>query len=175
MKTRTIIFSTLVLLLLGLSINNAQQGRNFGEGKCRLADELNLTEEQKESINNYRYEHQESMIDLRSKIEQNRLEMDKLMDEDELDQSRILELSRTGSELKGQIQESRTRMWLNIYNTLDENQRGIWKERREGLGKFGHRMKGMGRHGGFNGKGYGRMGQNRGFREGGMSPNSRRR
>lgn len=175
MKSGMLKLSILVFLIFGLSINKAQTSKRSGAGQCRMTDKLNLTEEQKESIDNFRYEHQESVIELRSQFERNRLEMDKLMDEVDLDQSRILDLSKTGSELRGQIQESRTRMWLNIYNTLDESQKEIWKKSRMGSNKFDRKMRGIERRGHYNRKGLSRIGQNREYGPERRHQNSRRR
>jgi Spy/CpxP family protein refolding chaperone len=166
MKRLTILLIT-AILILGSSINAQPQkplmipgtgmvgpGANgrmqYGvQPQLRMQTFLNLTDEQIAKINDIRFTHQNKIIDLRAKILKNRLSARQMMVENKIDEDKLLSLTKENSDLRGQIATSRTNMWLDIYNLLDDTQKTKWSQMRSqfGFSRAGIRSGKMGRKG----------------------------
>lgn len=165
------ILITAALLVIG-STTNAQsrngnskgmkQGQGYGQNNdknCtgsrnssrfeRMQEMLDLTDEQTSRISDLRFEHETLALDTRNEIEQNRLIVRKMMTDNEIDQEKLLNITSDNSELQGKIKLSRTTMWLDVYNMLDETQKVKWTKtfgqnnngrnfRKQGKGRFGN-------------------------------------
>lgn len=125
--------------------------RDFDQG--RVIDNLNLTSEQEDNINDLRYEHQMQATELHSKLAQNRLKLEKLFDEDNIDQSAVMNIVEENNSIHNQLSKNRMEMRLKIHSILTPEQRDELKDR-PGLG-FGRGLgKGLGRGYGY-GQGFG--------------------
>ncbi|MEN8194452.1 MAG: Spy/CpxP family protein refolding chaperone [Bacteroidota bacterium] len=143
---RLIISSLLVTLLLGSTILLAQSRRNFDRGHknfegSRIQVLLNLTDEQSNKFNDIRYNHQKSVIDIRAEIQKNRIEVRKMMADNKIDSDKLLQLTETNNDMHGKIKTSRTQMWLDIYNILNDDQKETWTKH---FNRFGQRKNGRG-------------------------------
>lgn len=103
-------------------------GSGFGNGSRfeRMQAMLNLTDEQTAKISDLRFEHDKMVLEARSEIQQHRLIVRKMMTDNKIDQEELLKITNDNSELKGKIKLSKTNMWLDIYNILDDTQKETW-------------------------------------------------
>ncbi len=156
---RSLILSLVATLLLGSAAIFAQPQRNLDRGTnwgnrgfdgLRIQTMLKLTEEQSVKFNDIRYSHQMSVIDIQSEIQKNRIEVRKMMSDNKIDSGKLLQLTGANNELHGKIKTSRTQMWLDIYNVLNDDQKEIWTAT---FNRFGQRE---GRRGIGSGRGHGR-------------------
>jgi len=141
---RLMILVTAALLVIGSTLNaqprngsgmrmGMQQGQgagfnNNGSGSHfeRMKTMLNLTDEQAAKISDLRFAHETLAIDTRSEIQKNKLIVRKMMADNEINQEKLLKITSENSELQGKIKLSRTTMWLEIYNILDDTQKEKW-------------------------------------------------
>lgn len=126
LKLTAVIFCLLVVFI---GSTFAQQ-RQMKDGKRgRMYQELNLTQDQKEKIQEFRLNHKEYVIDIQTQIKKNRLEIEKLLMDDNFNESRLLDISHKNSELRAQIKDSRLKMLLSAYKILDTDQKKLWKRK----------------------------------------------
>ncbi len=140
---RVIILVASLLLVFG-SIFNAQprngnrimdgKGSNYWQkGDYRLMgngtrfesmqSRLGLTDEQTSKISDLRFEHEKMALEARNEIQTHRLIVRKMMADNEIDQDKLLKISSENSKLQEKIKTSRTKMWLEVYNLLDDAQK----------------------------------------------------
>ena len=152
---RVIILFAATLLLIGSSLNaqpgmgyppgKPMKGQGFSQNKMmggpmqmnrmeRMKTMLNLTDEQAAKISDLRFAHETLAIDTRSEIQKNKLIVRKMMADNEIDQEKLLKITSENSELQGKIKLSRTTMWLEVYNMLDDAQKEKWTNT---FGQFG--------------------------------------
>lgn len=94
----------------------------------RIIQKLNLTEDQLKKLNQIKFSFEENRIELFAKLQKNRLEMKKMVKSSEINNSELLKLTEEGSRLSAELDKSRTKMWLDIYDILDDEQKIIWTE-----------------------------------------------
>lgn len=94
----------------------------------RIIQKLNLTEDQLKKLNQIKFSFEENRIELFAKLQKNRLEMKKMVKSSEINNSELLKLTEEGSRLSAELDKSRTKMWLDIYDILDDEQKVIWAE-----------------------------------------------
>lgn len=140
MKHKLFTFSITFMLFAGLININAQTKGKMKDCSKRLIEQLQLTDAQQVTFDQYHYENQKQLIELKSKIQTNRLEIKHLMDSGKLDEAKIMELTKANGNLQNTIKESRIKMMLNIYNILDDNQKEIWKDHIKHFGDRRHDM-----------------------------------
>jgi Spy/CpxP family protein refolding chaperone len=95
---------------------------------------FDLTDEQIKRISDLRFEHEKLELDLKNKIAFNKLIIKKMMSDNEINENKLLELTQTNGELKTKIKLSETKLWIGIYNTLNDEQKEKWTK------TFGHRF-----------------------------------
>jgi len=137
--------------------------KGFNQG--RWINQLDLTDEQQETIADLRYEHQMQVVELRSKLQQNRLKLDKLFDDDNIDESEVMSIVDDNNNIHDQLAKSRMEMRIKVNSLLTPEQKAELKDRPGfgmGLGQGfhqgrGNRGKGFGPgNGSGHGKGQGR-------------------
>ena len=163
---RIMILITAALLVIG-STTNAQsrngngnskgmkQGQGYGlnnDKNCtgsrnssrfeRMQEMLDLTDEQTSQISDLRFEHETLALDTRNEIEQNRLIVRKMMTDNEINQEKLLKITSDNSELQGKMKLSKTKMWLDVYNILDDTQKEKWTKTfgQNGQGRNSHKQ-----------------------------------
>ncbi|MBN1301680.1 MAG: Spy/CpxP family protein refolding chaperone [Melioribacteraceae bacterium] len=102
-----------------------------GFEKQRLSEQLNLTEEQQDKIDQLRFDHQNGAIDIRSEINKNRLKLRKMMKDGEINKDEYFALVEKNNQLNSKLKTSRAQLFLGIYELLDDNQKEIWIENRQ--------------------------------------------
>jgi Spy/CpxP family protein refolding chaperone len=115
----------LSVLLLGNISTFSQPGKGEPRGK-RIKADLKLTPEQEKKFDDFKYLHQQSVIDIHAKIQKNRLELKKMIDDGKIDEKKILQLTDDNSKLQGNIKFSATKLWLDVYKMLNDEQKAIW-------------------------------------------------
>lgn len=133
-KLSIFLIATIFLTLIYQDIS-AQKNKGNMHRHEREETELNLTDVQKNKFKEIRFAHQESKIDLDSKLQRNRLEVKKLMSSENLNENELMNLVDNGNKIKGDLHKNRIKMWLELYNVLDDKQKEMWKDRFENLGE----------------------------------------
>lgn len=139
---------------------------NFG-ANGKFMEELKLSDAQQTKINDFRYSHKKEMIETKAEIEKNRLELSKMLLDNNIDENKILGLTEANNTLRSEMNSSRTKMWLNIYKILNNDQQKLWAKHKALKGERMHNgfRQGRGKHSGP------RMGRGfRGNNEDGIRP-----
>lgn len=126
MKKLAMLSTILVLILVGFTNMEAQKKREKFNNKQHAMKELDLTEQQKEKIKEIKFKYAEANIDTEAKLKMNKLEIKKLLSNKNIDESELMSLLEKGSDIKLTMKKSKVKMWLEIRNILDENQKIIW-------------------------------------------------
>lgn len=156
---RSLILSLAAALLLGSALvfaqpqKNNERGTNWGNrgfDGLRVQTMLKLTDEQSVKFNDIKYNHQLSVVDIKSEIQKNRIEVKKMMADNKIESDKLLQLTNANSELQGKIKTSKTQMWLDVYNILNDDQKETWTKT---FNRFGQRE---GRKGFRSGHGFGK-------------------
>ncbi|MCF6270662.1 MAG: hypothetical protein L3J41_13190 [Melioribacteraceae bacterium] len=162
---RIIILTTAVLLVISSALN-AQPGMGssygnrhkqvddcsthnikakFGAGQMNRLEKikvlLKLSAEQEAKVSDIKFEHDNIVLDVKNKIAKNRLLVRKMMTDNKVDQKKLLSLSSTNSELHGKLGSSKIKMWLEIYNILDDTQKEQWTKMFLKMGQKGKHNK----------------------------------
>jgi Spy/CpxP family protein refolding chaperone len=93
-------------------------------------EQLNLTDAQKDKIENLRFNHQKEMIDLRADLQLKMLEMRKLRSGENLSRDKMIDLTKEINEIRNKMSLARTNHQMDIYEVLDNTQKKIWNENR---------------------------------------------
>jgi Spy/CpxP family protein refolding chaperone len=117
-----------------------------GAGRIdKMADKLELTDDQVDRIENLRYDMEMRGIDIKADLEKRRLELKKLMGEEEKDRKKILAQVTAVNEVEGDLSIVRVEGMLDINDVLTKEQREQLDELRkkgEGMRTGDRPMKG---------------------------------
>ena len=113
---RSIILTLPVILLLSISTVNAQRGPMWQN------EELNLTEQQQQKLDDLRFLHQKAMIQKKADLKEAELEMRNLMQKTEIDEKAVLEKQKRISALKAEISEAGLKHRLEMRKVLTKEQ-----------------------------------------------------
>lgn len=113
-------------------LGQKQKDKNHFPNK--IQNELNLTDIQKEKIQEIRFNHEEIKIEIKSELDKNRLEIKKLISSDDVNENGLLNLVEKSGQLKSDLEKERVKMWLKIRNLLTDEQKEIWKSKFHNLG-----------------------------------------
>jgi len=92
----------------------------------RMEDMLKLTDDQVAKMSDLRFKHENLVIDTQNEIQKNKLVIRKMMTDNKIDRNELLKLTSKNSELQAKIKLSKTTMWLDVYNLLDDTQKEQW-------------------------------------------------
>ena len=154
-KTKYLI---LPILLLGLSMPTLAQMGPAGDGsgmeKANKLQELQLTIEQEDQMQNLRYDFEKVQITLKANLKTEQLELKKLKQADEPNKKKIhAQIEKVGDE-RVALEKARADHHLEIRKVLTEDQYKIFKKKMKGkAGRQGHHMR-----------------ENRGYHEDGRRP-----
>ena len=124
-----------VLLLVFLTQNSyAQKNQDRMNRIEKGLKELNLTDIQKKKFKEIRFANQEAKIENESELKKNHLEIQKIIASNKIDEGKLLTLVGKANDIRGEIQKNRVKMWLEMYNILDDSQKQIWSENFEHFG-----------------------------------------
>lgn len=145
MKTMKLV-QLVVLILFSTMLLNAQPEKNR-----RIHDELNLTDQQKEQIEDLRTDHQKRMIDLRANVQKNQADLRSLERKGNYSRNDYLAAIDKVTKAKNELARERAVHRMDVYEKLNDDQKKIFNERpmgkRDGKGKH-MRGRGMGDNGG---------------------------
>jgi len=133
-RTTWIIAIVIVLVgaVVGVAIAREMGHRQRDKGLAieRLADELELTEEQRETIRDIRFEHREAEIESKAKLERAKLDMERAMSEDDFDRKKIYTLAEKVTQLEREMKLAGIDNLLRIMEVLTDEQRDRLQELR---------------------------------------------
>ena len=124
----------LILLLVGSSMVIAQPRdrmngpRNRGDMRERMAEELNLTDQQKDQMKKLRLDFERNQTDIHSKFKMARLDLKELFLKEKLDRTAIEKGIEPISDLQHQAKLSHIGHWFAVNEILTQEQQSIWKE-----------------------------------------------
>lgn len=130
MIKRIIYLLFIFLTFIGfISSLEAQKRFNRGEMPPPMPlEQLNLTDAQKDKIEDLRFNHQKEMIELRAKIQQKSLELRKLENNGNFNRSKMNNLVKEINEIRNNIALKIMNHRLDIYELLDDSQKKIWSD-----------------------------------------------
>jgi Spy/CpxP family protein refolding chaperone len=129
--------------------NNMQGGQGRMNRLEMMKVRLKLTDEQASKISDLKYEHDKFVLDTKNGIAQNRLEVRKMMTDNKVDENKLLSLTSANSNLRSKMSEAKIKMWLNVYNILDDTQKTEWTKMFQHMGQKGMHGKKGGRKGNY--------------------------
>ncbi|UCE64887.1 MAG: Spy/CpxP family protein refolding chaperone [Candidatus Zixiibacteriota bacterium] len=113
---KNIIFTLPIMLLIAVLSANAQRGPMWQD------KELNLTDQQKQKMDDLRFQHQKVMIQKNADLKEAKLEMRNMMRKTEVDEKAVLEKQKRISALKAEISEARLKHRLEMRKALNKEQ-----------------------------------------------------
>ena len=151
---RVIISALMFTLILGtasLFSQSQKHNRKVPDDfrRFKIQKMLKLSDEQLVKFNDIKSKNQLSVIDIQAEIKKNRVNIKNMMANNKVDADKLIELTDANSDLHGNIKSSKTKMWLDIYNLLNEEQKVTWTKtfNRFGQGKkVGRKGIGFGRY-----------------------------
>lgn len=111
------IFILPLILLFAVSSAIAQRGPAWQD------EELNLTEQQQQKMDDLRFQHQKAMIQKNADLKEAKLEMQNMMQKTEVDEKAVLGKQKQISALKAEIAEARLKHRLEMRKVLTPEQR----------------------------------------------------
>lgn len=128
---RIILFSILGALTLVSNVafsqlNERPKRSHDGFSHLKVVKYLNLSDDQAKIFNNLKYAHEIEAIDLRTEIKKNHAELKKMLADKYINADEILKLTNESSKLHGDLLHGKTKMWLELYNILNEEQKEKW-------------------------------------------------
>lgn len=133
MKKLSIILIISGFIFVFYSNINSQQNfpRGFG---FQMHEKLNLTDAQKNKIEEMKINHQKKMIDLRSNLDKARLDLKEYVSKGNIERNKFLALEEKVAQNRETIRKSFVNHKLDIYELLDANQKKTFLEFRSQFG-----------------------------------------
>jgi Spy/CpxP family protein refolding chaperone len=130
MKTKILLAVAAIFALSLITDSFAQMERMKMREKMRdrIEEKLNLTDSQKDKIEELRVNHHKKMIDLKANLEKKEVELRALRRSDKLNRSDLLKLTKEISEIKNTMAVEMANHHMDIYELLDNNQKQIWRD-----------------------------------------------
>lgn len=119
-----------LMLLVAISSAIAQRSPVWQE------EELNLTEQQQQKMDDLRFQHQKAMIQKNADLKEAKLEMRNMMQKTEVDEKAVLGKQKQISALKAEIAEARLKHRLEMRKVLTPEQREKMNKMRRDRDKF---------------------------------------
>ncbi len=135
--TTVILLATLMLAMVAFAGPSKGRERMLGgAGRIeKMADKLELTDDQVDRIESLRYDMEMRGIDIKADLEKRRLDLKKLMGEEEKDRKKILAQVAAANEIEGDLSIMRIEGMLDINDVLTKEQREQLDElRKKGAG-----------------------------------------
>lgn len=146
MKTTKIFLVLLAAFFISANLY-AQPGWGKGRGGAGMAENLNLTDAQKDKIESMRLQHHEKMIDLRADLQKKELSLREVKSKKNFTREQYLAAVETVTEARNKIAMERANFRMDVYAELDEDQKEIFNKMpphkfRKGGQRFGYRGEG---------------------------------
>ena len=129
-----------VAFLAAAAINLYPQKADQPRGerfRGQMYQKLNLTDEQKDQIDQLRIEHQKAMIDLRADMQKQRLAMQELMQKGNYTRADYLNMVNQMNAARDKIATARANNRMDVYELLTDQQKKIFNEHQMMGGRFG--------------------------------------
>ena len=124
--TLATVTAALVVSCLILSPSPAAWGGHIGDGKWweipRISEQLGLTREQTERINEIWTDHQKQLIDTRGEIEKAYLDLENLLGKTTVDTQQAYQIAQKLGQLHAQQAEQRLKMTIDTRQVLSVEQ-----------------------------------------------------
>lgn len=149
MKKISIVGGIILALVIAAAVNFYPQKSDQPRGerfRGRMMEKLNLTDEQKDKVEQLRIEHQKAMIDLRADMQKKNLALKELTSKGNYSRADYLNLVNDISSARNKIEAARANHRMDIYSLLDDQQKKIFDKMPMMGGKGFERMGMMGRH-----------------------------
>lgn len=149
LKKLSILSGLVAALIFAAAVNIYPQKSDQSRGqqfKSKMFEKLNLTEEQKDKIEQLGIEHQKAMIDLRADMQKKRLAMKELMQKGNYTRADYLSMVNEMSAARDKIAAAVANHRMDVYELLNDQQKKIFNDRPMMMG--GHRGEGRGMFGG---------------------------
>ena len=149
MKKISIIGGIILVLVIAAAVNFYPQKSDQPRGerfRGRMMEKLNLTDEQKDKIQQLRIEHQKAMIDLRADMQKKKLALKELTAKGNYSRNDYLNLVNDINSARNKIEAARANHRMDVYSTLDDQQKKTFDKMPMMGGKGFERMGMMGRH-----------------------------
>lgn len=139
--------AVLVALFSYSFISAAEPGGERQGGKQRFIQELGLTDEQAEQLEDLRAAHQKQMADLKAELKKSMIDLRSLTSDADFTREEFLAQHEKVTQNRNAIADARANHMLDVYDKLTSEQREKFVEK---MGQFGkHGKKGFrGRRGG---------------------------
>ena len=134
---RVLVFVALISIIPAMAVSaNPRKGMRDGHhprsfkshsvfkvlNNPQLAQELNLTDAQKEKISDYNFAFKEKKIKFKSEIDQLQLQMKKAFSDDPKNSKKIISLAKKISDVRGQLFVERVESQLAALKVLNDDQ-----------------------------------------------------
>ena len=127
-------YVSIALLLFVVSFASAQPRMRWGGhmpqggGRERIAEKLNLTEDEQKQFDKLSSDLEKKQIALRSRIQTARVELRDLIRSDSPDQAKIEAKQSEISKLETDLKLNRTGFWFDVNKILTPEQQKEWKK-----------------------------------------------
>ncbi len=115
-----------------------RRGMHQGDHHKMMIDNLNLSDTQKEAVEELSFSHKREMIDLKAAMEKNKLDMQELLSKGNYTRDDYLNTVKTINDAKEKIAFAKANHRMDVYDLLTEEQRKTFDEMQ---GRIGNKMK----------------------------------
>jgi len=135
-----------IAFIMAAAVNFYPQKADQSRGERfhgQMYQKLNLTDEQKDKIDQLRIEHQKAMVDLRADMQKQRLAMKELMQKGNYTRADYLNMINQMNAARDKIATAMANHRMDVYELLNDQQKKIFNEHpmmggrdRDGRGMF---------------------------------------
>lgn len=116
------------LLMFAFVSGYAQKEMAPKQMKMKFMKELNLSDQQKEQFEKFRFDGEKKNIELRAKVETAKLDLRKLFTSDNLDKAAIEKKMNEVADAEVAIRMNRLNIWSETNKILNADQQKLWKK-----------------------------------------------
>jgi len=135
------IAAILFIALISTQFSYGQMGRcgwHQGDHHKMMMEKLNLTDTQKEAVEELHFSHKKQMIDLKSSLEKKKLDRQELFSNGNYTRDEYLSNVKAISDAKDKMALAKANHRMDVYELLTEEQRKTFDEMK---GRMGNKMK----------------------------------
>ena len=133
----------LFIVLISTQISYGQmerRGMHQDDHHKMMIENLNLSDTQKEAVEELSFRHKREMIDLKAAVEKDKLDMQELLSKGNYTRDDYLGKVKTINDAKEKIAFAKANHRMDVYDLLTEEQRKTFDETQ---GRMGNKMKKM--------------------------------
>ena len=145
MKKSLLISGIIAVFVIAAAVNFYPQNVDQSRGerfRSRMSEKLNLTDEQKDKIAQFRFKNQEEMIDLRANLQKKRLALKELESKGNYSRADYLNLVKDINAARDNIATARANHRMDVYALLTDQQKKIFDNMPK-MGRFHRDCRGM--------------------------------